>query len=193
MFKSGIPRRLLYTILRRDQIPHTINEWQISLRDEFRRQQMIDATLGPRSYDTTPIRKDRPNRWQKNRQQSRRDPNAMDVDTAVVDTAETRRTSERLSEDEKKKRRAEGRCFTCGKQGHISRACPKRRDGGKAKGARRAEIRDQQNEAETEENNEPSGAPPTYDQDALYTQIRAMTTEQRDEFLDQMIMAEEGF
>src|SRR5260221_10004365 len=153
---------------------------------------MIDTTLGPQSYDATPIRKGQPSHWKGN-QSFRRDPNTMDVDAAITNTAETRKPNERLSEDEKKKRRAEGRCFTCGKQGHISCACPKRRDGGKAKGARRAEMRDQQNEAETGENNEPSGAPPTYDQDALYTQIRAMTTEQRDEFLDQMIMAEEGF
>ena len=151
---------------------------------------MIDATLGPRSYDATPIRKGRPSYWKGN-QLSRRDPNAMDVDAAITNTVETRKPNERLSEDEKKKRKAEGRCFTCGKQGHISRACPKRKEGGKAQGARKAEIRSQQNEAETEQSSEPE-APPTYDQGVM-AQIRAMTTEQRDEFLDKLMMAEEDF
>src|SRR5260221_2872207 len=151
---------------------------------------MIDTTLGPQSYDATPIRKGQPSHWKGN-QSFRRDPNTMDVDAAITNTAETRKPNERLSEDEKKKRRAEGRCFTCGKQGHISCACPRRKDGGKAQGARRAEIRSQQNEAKTEQSNEPE-APPTYDQDVM-AQIRAMTTEQRDKFLDKLMMAEEDF
>jgi len=43
-----------------------------------------------------------------------RDPNPMDVDAIRKVTTEA----------EKEKYRAEGRCFACGRQGHISRLCP---------------------------------------------------------------------
>lgn len=35
----------------------------------------------------------------------------------------------RLTRDEKEQLRAEGRCFTCKKQGHVSQNCPERREG----------------------------------------------------------------
>jgi hypothetical protein len=44
-----------------------------------------------------------------------RDPNAMDTSAA---------TRKAVTEAEKQKCRQEGRCFECGKQGHLARACP---------------------------------------------------------------------
>jgi Zinc knuckle len=49
---------------------------------------------------------------------SSRDPNAMDVDAIT--------TRNPLSEEEKKWLMAEGRCFFCKQQGHMSRNCPKK-------------------------------------------------------------------
>ncbi len=49
--------------------------------------------------------------------QKSRDPNAMDVD--VIKKA--------IMETEKEKYCTEGRCFSCGQQGHISRLCPDRK------------------------------------------------------------------
>jgi hypothetical protein len=115
----------------------------------------------------------------------------MDVDTTIMGT-ETRKNEGKLSESEKKKRQAEGRCFTCSRQGHMSCACPKKHDGEKAKSARKAEIKDQQYE-EKEEREGGMSDPPPYDSQGLMTQIRALTTDQRNEFLDQMMMAEEDF
>jgi hypothetical protein len=195
MFKRGIPRGLTYVILQRDQVPHTIGEWQTALRNELQRREMIDATLGPkrggslfhkdRTFETTKTtRNEKGNRW-------RRDPDAMDVDAAIMGT-ETKKPEKRLSESEKKKRQAEGRCFACGRQGHMSRACPKKRTGEKAKSARKAEINDQQKEKE-EEGSDAASNPPPYNSEGMMAQIRSMTTDERDEFLDQLMMTEEDF
>ena len=152
---------------------------------------MIDATLGSRTEinpfnkSKFPIKmKERPRRWQC-------DPDAMDVDAAIMGV-DTKKGDGKLSEGEKKKRQAEGRCFTCGRQGHMSRACPKKRESEKAKSARRAEITSQQNE-EKEERNDATSAPPPYNSEGMMAQIRSMNTEERDEFLDQLMMTEEGF
>jgi hypothetical protein len=49
---------------------------------------------------------------------SSRDPNAMDVDTIS--------TRNPLSDEEKRCLMAEGCCFFCKQQGHMSRGCPKK-------------------------------------------------------------------
>ena len=195
MFKHGIPRGLTYVILQRDQVPHTIGEWQTALRNELQRRELIDATLGPKKSgqgsqkNRTPWfvgggRQERSNKW-------RRDPDAMDVDAAIMGT-EAKKPDKKLSESKKRKRQAEGRCYTCGRQGHISRGCPKKRTGEKAKSARRAEINDQQKEGEEGES-DVAGDPPAYNSEGMKAQIRSMTTEERDEFLDQLMMTEEDF
>ena len=191
MFKGRLPRKLVYMILQRDQVPHTINEWQRALRNEIQRCEMIDATLGTRtkshpfSRNKFPSKtKEGPRRWQ-------RDPNVMDVDAAIMG-ADTKKGDGRLSEGEKKKRQVEGRCFTCGRQGHMSHACPKKRDGEKAKSAHKAEIKNQQEE-ERGDRDDAANAPPPYNSEGMMAQIRAMNTEERDKFLDQLMMTEEGF
>jgi hypothetical protein len=195
MFKHGIPRGLTYVILQRDQVPHTIGEWQTALRNELQRQELIEATLGPkkggqgfqknRSFGFVGEgQQERSTKW-------RRDPNAMDVDAAIMGT-ETKKPDKKLSEGEKKKRQAEGRCYTCGRQGHLSRGCPKKRTGEKAKSARKAEINDQQKEKE-EGGSDAASDPPPYNSEGMMAQIRSMTTDERDEFLDQLMMTEEDF
>jgi hypothetical protein len=49
---------------------------------------------------------------------SSRDPNAMDIDAIS--------TRNSLSEEEKKRLMAEGQCFFCKQQGHMSQNCPKK-------------------------------------------------------------------
>ena len=74
----------------------------------------------------------------------------------------------------------------------MSRTCPKKRTGEKAKNARKAEINDQQKEKE-EGGSDAANDPPPYNSDSMMAQIRAMTTDERDEFLDQIMMTEEDF
>jgi Zinc knuckle len=65
------------------------------------------------------------NQWQRRFGQRRqgggsssRDPNAMDVDAIS--------TRNPLSEEERRRLMAEGRCFFCKQQGHMSKNCPKK-------------------------------------------------------------------
>jgi hypothetical protein len=115
----------------------------------------------------------------------------MDIDVAIMGT-KTKKPEGRLSENEKKKCQAEGRCFTCRCQGHMSRACPKKRKGKKAKSMRKAEIKDQQLE-EKEKREGGASNPPPYNSQNLMAQIRAMSTDECNTFLNQMMMAKEDF
>src|SRR6201984_3575986 len=61
--------------------------------------------------------------FQKNGRKPPRDPDAMDVDVTETPT-EANGMFKRLSNEERKQLQAEGRCFCCKKQGHMSKDCP---------------------------------------------------------------------
>ena len=67
---------------------------------------------------------------------SQRDPDAMDIDAASISEGDKTGWRDRggLSKTERKKRQQEGRCFLCGQQGHMRRACPKKKDEGGKQG-----------------------------------------------------------
>ena len=132
MFKQGLRKGIHYTILQRDPIPQTFDEWQAAARREVERRRMVMASLGPRGGDflsTCQNRRREPFR-RPTRQQSRRDPDAMDVGAATVGEGPERpnwhEPGNGLSEVEREKRQSEGRCFLCGHQGHIRRNCQRK-------------------------------------------------------------------
>ena len=57
-----------------------------------------------------------------------RDPN-------VMDTSATAQVSKATTKAEKERYRQEGRCFECGKQGHIVRLCPAKKNATSARSA----------------------------------------------------------
>ena len=81
MFKKGLPCKMIFAILNRDQTPVTIGEWQQALRNEIQRKEMIHATLGNRG-DNPMFKPQR--KLEKMKQKGQRDPNAMDVDAARI-------------------------------------------------------------------------------------------------------------
>ena len=112
----------------------------------------------------------------------------MDVDAARIGE-DSKEQARKMSPDEKKKRMAEGRCFTCGRMGHMSRACPKKV--GKEEGGQRQRARVTVTEGGQPEEGE---EPPAYDAASMMSHIRSMTTEERDSFLDGLMLADEqGF
>jgi Retrotransposon gag protein/Zinc knuckle len=122
-FRSGL--RPGTAIMNRDVWPETMPQWQQAARDEMHKYLAKKAILSfwPQMGNQGSL--GTRNQWQRHFGQhgqggssSSRDPNAMDVDAIS--------TRHALGEEEKRKLMAEGRCFFCKQQGHMSRNCPKK-------------------------------------------------------------------
>jgi Retrotransposon gag protein/Zinc knuckle len=124
-FRSGLRPGTLNAIMNRDVWPDSMPQWQQAARDEMRKYLAKKAILSFRPQMGNQGSLGTRNQWQRcfgQRGQgggsSSHDPNAMDVDAI--------NTRNPLSEEEKKRLMAEGRCFFCKQQGHMSRNCPKK-------------------------------------------------------------------
>src|ERR1700733_1793301 len=182
MFAMGLPGQL------RDNCnlindPRTFDEWaqaaQRNHRIWLRQKSMKPEPSGPKKPN--PFTKFA---WQNNknnqnstpkktgglpRQFNQRDPNAMDTSAGAVRKA--------VTEEEKKKHREEGQCYSCSQQGHLSRNCPLK----KAKARTTTSTDAPTNESSTGEN------PPTYDSldkgNTLAEYVLKLTDEERDIFI----------
>ena len=112
VFQDGLPDQLVVNIVRFHH-PLTWNKWTaaaclqhqeyIFLKDRTRnKEKRFGGTKG---------------QWQKAFSRPK-DPNAMDIGQT--------RARATLTEEDKQRLQAEGRCFRCQKQGHISCNCPQR-------------------------------------------------------------------
>jgi hypothetical protein len=131
-FALGLPRALAEAVIDIDT-PNTFEEWKIAAQKQHRswmRKQALRNIFAPSQPRNNPgtgsSNSNSGNRggWRWPRTDTGtgtrprlppRDPNAMDT-SAVARKA--------ITEAEKQKCRQEGRCFECGKQGHLARACP---------------------------------------------------------------------
>jgi Retrotransposon gag protein/Zinc knuckle len=121
-FRSGLRPGTLNAIMNWDVWPDSMPQWQQAARDEMRKYLAKKAILSFRPQMGNQGNLGTRNQWQRRFGQrggsSSRDPNAMDVDAIS--------TQNPLSEEEKKRLMAEGRCFFCKQQGHMSKNCPKK-------------------------------------------------------------------
>jgi Zinc knuckle len=108
-----------------DVWPDTMPQWQQAAQDEMRKYLAKKAILSFRPQMGNQGSLGTRSQWQRRFGQcgqggssSSCDPNVMDVDAIT--------TQNPLSEEEKKRLMAEGRCFFCKQQGHMSRNCPKK-------------------------------------------------------------------
>jgi hypothetical protein len=118
-FQPALNKPLLEKILDSETIPTTIQGWKekvIQLDNNYRRKMAILGKTRDNRGQTTNMGRQfaRPNYQQVQTQM--RDPNAMDVDA--------------LSIKQREEAIRKGTCFGCGEIGHISRNCPKKRQGG---------------------------------------------------------------
>jgi len=127
-FKQGMSVWLLRKIYGQTPYPaeNDLVAWQDAARREMSRALLIKQETGS-SYGKGTVRdkRMRPEKPGKSRfnggKRQERDPDAMDVDVAETNRAESKPgTFKRLTPDEKKHLQAEGRCFRCKKQGHLS-------------------------------------------------------------------------
>ena len=166
-FKGGLKNWLVNKILDRDHYPddHDLDGWQAAARVEATRNMKKRQSGGRFAKGNLTVRENLVNEFLAQRKGNARrnikekDPDAMDVDTAEVTSIRKKKTSfnpsrfNNLSNEERKKLSAEGRCFICKKQGHMARACPDKIKKGKPnpsfKNARKHGLQNQEVEMKT--------------------------------------------
>ena len=121
MFAQGLQGTLAHTCIFQDS-PENFAQWVQSAQQNHRNWLKVQALkehnpFQQRRPGTNPFTWRRNNGPAQSNRPARRDPDAMDVDAIRKAT----------TEDEKQKYRTEGRCYNCGKQGHLSRNCPDRK------------------------------------------------------------------
>ena len=202
-FKKGIPRKMVVTILRRDQTPISINEWQEALRKEIQRQRLISATLGARTDKIMFSRQ-----WKPTGRKWFKDLNAMEIGTEAEEEQpeeEVRkltigkrpREAEELTAEKRQKYMNEGRCFFCERIGHMSQACPYKKGRSTTKAVTIKEernsyqeeeaVKDSQQEEEEDGKHPPANTP-------IGVHIKTMKTMDRDYLISRLMEAkEQGF
>jgi Zinc knuckle len=178
---------------------HTLTPWTVAAREEVVLNDERVAMLGPGGKRNSIVRDTRGKDWRppKAQKKPQKDPDAMDVD--VARTSNPRQTR-RLTEEERTKLLKEGRCFRCGKQGHISKACPDKgkqqasnnppREKGKARTTKIEEVKEDEQEEDKDSDGED---PPEYTEKnkAVIATIRALSTQDREQIFDYIM--QKGF
>ena len=100
-FRQGLPTNLERSIMKRQAIPNTIDEWQSAARKEVERRALMKLyhLAGPEGGDT-----------------GDRSDAAHGTQTTVIRLS-------RLSEEERARLMMEGRCLECNEKGHLAGDC----------------------------------------------------------------------
>ena len=120
-FAQGLPDGLWQECIRLDH-PENFAQWAQSAQQNHRAWIQVQSYKKSSPFQSTRAGTN-PFTWKRNNGQPNRnprpprDPDAMDVD--VIRRATTDADKERY--------KAEGRCFACGNQGHLSRNCPNKK------------------------------------------------------------------
>ena len=122
-FRNGLKKGLRVAILRRDDWPETLDEWEEKARREVRRykifKEVVEGTSNPFGSSD----------WQQKAKKlfgrKKKDDDAMQVDAAQMDAPKGKK---RFNTEEQLRLKQEGRCFKCHKQGHMKNNCPAKND-----------------------------------------------------------------
>jgi hypothetical protein len=205
-FRSGLKRQLHLAILRQGTLPTTFQEWVNAARREQSRWALMKASglIGNQFGGRQGQWKNALGKGQGHQNKSK-DPNAMDVDNIRLNP---------LTDDERKKLSAEGRCFRCRQQGHMSRNCPKKQAGQsnqsqntprtyqnqtKARNTEIVDDRDNVSDDGTEATVATTSTQKTYVNmvkimpDDVVKALEKLSKEQRGEVLDQILLRGEDF
>ena len=202
-FRMGLRSWIATAILRKDLCPaeDDLEGWQDAARKEVSKAQRIKQEAGGYGRGGLTVRENIFKQFLQDHKGSRKapkDPDAMDID--AISTKPGGRFKQ-LTNEEKKKLMAEGRCFRCKKQGHMSRNCPDKKGGSKPferrsnPSARTTEA--EENNASDEEDKDEvmsqasTKVGSTKGKGVLAAQINALSVEEKEELFDKLIS--EGF
>ena len=118
----------------------------------------------------------------------------MEIDAAITgegsDSPNWQECRGGLTEQERKKCQSKGRCFLCGRQGHMRRNCQKRSNGkSKETKARKTDIKE--TEGQKPDDGDTSSEPPSYTSEKFMGQMKTLDDEEHEKLLAR-IMDEPG-
>src|SRR5487761_1260217 len=195
-FKEGLILALLTDCLKQRPPPATLAEWFHAARDEEQSYYTLQHSLGMakrRRGHLQDLAQDTRRGRKSGKPQSDIDPHPYDP--MQLDAAKAKR----LSEEERKRLQSKGKCFNCKKMGHMYRECPtkpKPKGKGKARAppgcprphTRAADTSSSVKDGEDADSEGSKDDPPAYTTKDMKVAIKAMTTEEREEFLDTMAL-----
>ena len=181
LFTDGLPTNLHRSIIDKEaRAPRTWQEWTEAAIRQQQKWLYLRTVFGvaPRSeHPESKKPKNRPPNWRPNQDQWRqgfaKDSNAMDL------TPGRTRARGALTDDERAKLMAEGRCFRCKNTGHLSRACP---------------DKPRQARATAPEEGEPSARavqvapPPKFNAQAFIEDVKKLNDEDKDYVIQEVFM-----
>ncbi len=185
-FRNGLKKPLHLSVLKRDVIPTTLQDWHEMSRREHAKWALIKASdlVGGQSGKQS-FQKKWKQQW--TRKGETKDPNAMDVDTVQLKP---------LSNEERQNLSREGRCFRCRQKGHMSRNCPQ---GGQKQtftprtNARTTEVVDDRDDVSETGTEASTSTTRTKDNNAqlepemMIRALENMAPEKKEEFFDKMM------
>jgi len=197
-FKVGLQDHIHQCILFRETWPTDMNGWKEAARKEMERfREIQNAGLAPRNRNNP----QRPNCNNQQYQSTNAPHNAPRNDGVVpmdVDATSTSRTPapplKKLTDEERKKLSAEGRCFRCRQQGHMAKFCPTRDAQGNTTPRPNAAVRNTDTtHAKSEPDKTESPRPPLSKAQQIAAIEKSMTKEEQGAYLDKRDMGEEDF
>jgi hypothetical protein len=164
--------------------PVTWTDWVRAAQKYQQKYLLVQANLGDRrSKDPVKGQKNRSKeQWQQALQPKQKDPNAMEID---------RVRARQITTDERTELMKAGKCFTCCKQGHLSRDCPQRPS------CPRINVRTSTSQVKIEDDNEEDNAPKTkarigktkYSADEIIEIMRNAEDDDKDKVIQKVFMA----
>ena len=181
-------------VMRRCPIPKTdvLKGWIDCAREELIAYKMMQ-TWGPgftkkKNQSVLSLQIERRSKNLNPARKQERDPDAMDID--VIRRGKP-------TPEEIKKLRAEGRCFWCRKQGHVSKNCPdKKKTGSKTGKAKARTIETEESGNESDDNaadikSQASFAPSAMSSATLVSQIKKLSIDEKESVFNELF--DQGF
>jgi hypothetical protein len=196
-YRAGLRENVHRRVVNRENLPTTMAQWKDATRKEVGRIKELQSAglIGPRRNQPRDQHAYQTGSQRASHSSSNNQHVPMDVDSTNI-TIPFRK----LTDEERTKYRAEGRCFRCRTQGHMARNCPKNNN---------ANVPNRPNSNARESTTTPpvptvatttatpaiSAPPPVPPKISLTQQIRAleekMTEEERGNYLDARDMGED--